>query len=169
MKSKKRAKGNISKGFGILCFGIAMLINVIGIGYADYDNSITATTLVASGSIDPHINDCGVVYQSSKGDIRNLGIDKDGSTMNISINNAEPGYMAIIKYTVRNDGTIPISCRASSTKGAVDIYAPQSFQAIPGGGGIGTGIIQIYVNKRTGSMYNQPVRLYFSQYTKTAE
>ena len=85
---------------------IAML-SFMGISYAYWDNSVSVNDSVTTGAMKPEFSNEYVIEDiAGEGEIH-VSFDDDNTTMNIT-GEVEPGYRAILYYSLCNGGTIPI-------------------------------------------------------------
>lgn len=148
IKSKKSKKSNILNKYGIMYFTVIIFLSVIGIGYGIWNNGIAVTTTISTGSIDAVFSYCYVTDETSAGDSQifshaNAEISNNGKTLNISVEDAVPGYCATVTYTIENRSSIPVMCTVEGeVQGPVEVGIEQPLD-----------IIDVSTNNKQGNIY----------------
>jgi hypothetical protein len=125
----------------VLAFGL------IGGAYAAWGDKLYAHGTVATGDVDVIFtnavsNDPGETLDpaSPEGDEKNVGstevkIVDEGKALQVTIDNAYPGYVSCVAYELENKGTVPVICNgkniAISNETALEV---ENFGGFPGWG-----------------------------------
>jgi len=104
---------------GIICVSLTIFLNIIGLGYGSWLNDIKVENIINTGNINVvfnsyeviEISDSNIPAEQKKPE---LNMIQDQKTLNINITDAYPGYSAYIKYSVINQGSVPVICEIKS-------------------------------------------------------
>jgi hypothetical protein len=91
------------KGFIILAAVLAL--SLIGVGYAAWTQSLTATATLNTGSYI--INFAGSPTPSPTTGTGTITASASGLNMTVGLNTGYPGFSGTVNYTINNTGTIP--------------------------------------------------------------
>jgi len=98
----------------VLCMIMAFALT--GAAYAAWNDSLVINGSVGTGKLNT-IFTCATATDNEQGCAKvattTTSISSpDKKTLTVTINNAYPGYKATVKYTVKNDGTVPVKLNA---------------------------------------------------------
>lgn len=175
MHIRKRRKLFRRNRIGIIYASLIFLLNVVGIGYGNWQGEIKVENVISTGNIRPVFTQCKVSEDNNQ-KLAVVKLSQDKKQMSININNAYPGYCAKITYTVTNEGSIPIYCKIAGSpekSDAINITVPEGI--IKGYGDSKEGAIVITANdlikqetqnnyESDSENYHYTVNLLFKQY-----
>lgn len=179
MDSKKVARAIKLK---LIFISIIIFLNIVGIGYGVWKSEITMQTLIATGKIEPVFSSFKIVENvSGTGQCQETNtristkprtqaeISEDKKNLSININGAYPGYSVGIKYTITNNGTIPVNCtvyqQQSNDLVGIDIIQPEKL--ILGYGDSKEGTVNLtFYNVQKKENTKLAVDLIFKQYNE---
>lgn len=92
----------------IIYISVIVVLNMVGVGYGYWANSVKMQAMVSTGEIKAVFGRADITFENSPEKLSWASCN--GKRMHISMENAYPGYYAVINYEVKNEGTIPIIC-----------------------------------------------------------
>lgn len=106
------------KSLGILWMVIIVALGLIVPAAASWQTQTPINVSVSTGNIDPIFTSAEAEPQCLSGNLSEpkitTDIDQDGKQMEISIDDAYPGYTTTIDYKICNQGSIPVRYKADT-------------------------------------------------------
>lgn len=96
----------------VLC--LIMAFALTGVAYAAWTDTLVINGSVGTGKLNLIFTGATVTDNEQGRDVASTtaSIGTDEKTLDIAITNAYPGYQAIVKYTIQNEGTVPVKLKA---------------------------------------------------------
>lgn len=163
---KKRKKVKLKNNIGVVCIISIIMLNAVGVGYAYFVNSLNINAVITTGTINPIFSYAKIVRENPETNSANVSISEDGKSMIIQAQNGLPGYSFYVNYNVRNNGSIPVTCKLLNNE--IDSSIILDSQIPAGGiqslGGIGEGSFKITLgNVERNKNYNFSINLFCQQ------
>lgn len=151
---------------GKACILVALLINLLGVGYGYYSDILNLHGFVSTGNIDVVFDDCTVQDNNLQVSYTDARIDGNKKRLLVKIRDAYPGDNIDINYKAVNNGTIPVVSQVmlESEDPAIAIDIPNQNSYINGYGDSMNGNIRVTLgNVEEKKSYNFSIDLLFHQ------
>lgn len=158
----------------LLLFSSITAINIFGISYAYWNDSVKVVAKVSTGNLD--VSFCENNYdietvKSSDGDIIEIDFYKENGKDVMEIKGeVEEGYKAFIHYCVKNSGKIPVklSNKANNINGDIKIIVNQQHGVLRSNNSFynSNGNPKIHIEANKEGTYNYDFILNFKQWNE---
>jgi len=101
------------KKIGLIVLALVVALGALGVGYAAWSDTLNITATATVGEFDVDFIDYEVTQHSTLGGASANIIHDDAASFSVA--NAYPGYWATVKYTIKNNGTVPASVSFAKT------------------------------------------------------
>jgi hypothetical protein len=104
------------KKIGILCLALVLALGTMGIGLAQWTETLTITGNATTGDLSVKFGNPAPSTTDSDGGMANggtctatvSGVGTESETLTITITNGYPCYTCTVDFDVENDGSIPV-------------------------------------------------------------
>lgn len=126
MRRRKINKINRVRSKYIICIWAIIMLNIMGISYAQWSDGINISGFISSGNLTPIYNGSYTIKQASENDtiyVRFEDVDNDGYSDIMYVNGEiEEGSSPMLDFNIENAGTMPMKYQEKYSDTKEKIY-----------------------------------------------